>query len=461
MVPAAPAPSTPKDDDMYALTELTPSSPTSPDAQPQERETSTLPPVDKGKDAILFLLAAAAMDGLVWGFPFSVGVLHEYWSSSLFPGQGDANALSLASTLPTAILFASGAIMGPIFTALPWYERQIQLLGLFVATAGLIASAFVTQAWQLVITFGIMYPFSGAFYLPCATIIFEWFHQYRGLATATVFAGAGVGGTVYPFVVNALLGKFGYRTTMLSLALSYAALNLVAVVFIKRRIPLPPREAGVRRHARRKMDFRWMRARAPAVAFTFMMITSLSSFIPMLWLPSFAATVNATRPGGAAILSILNAVTVPGLMITGHISDRVPVRWILPLWCSVAAAGCLLLWGFGTSSGPLVAFSIVWGMSGASVAGTYGKMVTIMADGDPMVPGLALPLLIALRGVGNLTSGPISTKLLQYGPFKGAAGAYGATTYGPLLIFVSACTFLGGVAGALFPLRGKNSGVGV
>lgn len=66
-------------------------------------------------------------------------------------------------------------------------------------------------------------------------------------------------------------------------------------------------------------------------------------------------------------------------MITGHISDRVPVRWILPLWCSVAAAGCLLLWGFGTSSGPLVAFSIVWGMSGASVAGTYGKMVTIMA----------------------------------------------------------------------------------
>lgn len=77
-----------------------------------------------------------------------------------------------------------------------------------------------------------------------------------------------------------------------------------------------------------------------------------------------------------------------------------------------------------------------------------------------MVPGLALPLLIALRGVGNLTSGPISTKLLQYGPFKGALGAYGATTYGPLLIFVSACTFLGGVAGALFPLRGKNSGAG-
>lgn len=126
---------------------------------------------------------------------------------------------------------------------------------------------------------------TAAFYLPCATIIFEWFHQYRGLATATVFAGAGVGGTVYPFVVNALLGRFGYRTTMLSLALSYAALNLVAVVFIKRRIPLPPREAGVRRHARRKMDFRWMKARAPAVAFTFMMITSLSSFIPMLWLP--------------------------------------------------------------------------------------------------------------------------------------------------------------------------------
>lgn len=105
---SAARPPTPKEDDMYELT-----GPTSPTTPQQERETSTLPPVDKGKDAILFLLAAAAMDGLVWGFPFSVGVLHEYWSSSLFPAQGDANALSLASTLPTAILFASGAIMGP------------------------------------------------------------------------------------------------------------------------------------------------------------------------------------------------------------------------------------------------------------------------------------------------------------------------------------------------------------
>jgi hypothetical protein len=56
-----------------------------------------------------------------------------------------------------------------------------------------------------------------------------------------------------------------------------------------------------------------------------------------------------------------------------------------------------------------------------------------------------------LRGVGNLTSGPVSTALLKTGTLRGAAGAYGETNFGAVLIYTSVTIFIGGVVGLFFP----------
>lgn len=50
-------------------------------------------------------------------------------------------------------------------------------------------------------------------------------------------------------------------------------------------------------------------------------------------------------------------------------------------------------------------------------------------EDDPNLPGLFFSFFTILKGVGNLTSGPISTILLQSDTLKGAAGAYGQTNY--------------------------------
>jgi hypothetical protein len=50
-----------------------------------------------------------------------------------------------------------------------------------VAVAGLIGSAFATKPMHLVVTLGILFPFSCLTYLPCATLIFEWFAERRGM----------------------------------------------------------------------------------------------------------------------------------------------------------------------------------------------------------------------------------------------------------------------------------------
>lgn len=65
-----------------------------------------LPPVDKGRAAWSFLAAATVIEVLVWGLPFSVGVLHSYWTTVLFPpGTPGESLIALAATLQVRFFF--------------------------------------------------------------------------------------------------------------------------------------------------------------------------------------------------------------------------------------------------------------------------------------------------------------------------------------------------------------------
>lgn len=80
-------------------------------AHAEEREVQALPPVDEGRDAWSFLIAATLVETIVWGLPWSVGVLHQYWSATMFPD--DESTLTLAATLQTGLMYMTAAFLGP------------------------------------------------------------------------------------------------------------------------------------------------------------------------------------------------------------------------------------------------------------------------------------------------------------------------------------------------------------
>lgn len=75
------------------------------------RELPALPPVDRGARAWSFLAAATLVETVVWGLPFSAGVLHEYWMSHMFPDRD--STLTMAATLQTSLMYMSAAFLGP------------------------------------------------------------------------------------------------------------------------------------------------------------------------------------------------------------------------------------------------------------------------------------------------------------------------------------------------------------
>lgn len=74
---------------------------------------SSLPPMDGGRQAWLFLLGATIMEILIFGIPFSIGILHNYWTSVLFEGRGAEGTITLAVSLQSGLLYLFTALVGP------------------------------------------------------------------------------------------------------------------------------------------------------------------------------------------------------------------------------------------------------------------------------------------------------------------------------------------------------------
>ncbi|KAJ9101675.1 hypothetical protein QFC21_003013 [Naganishia friedmannii] len=187
--------------------------------------------------------------------------------------------------------------------------------------------------------------------MPAAVLLFEWFQQRRGIASGIMYAGTGAGGTVFPFIVRALLNSFGYKAAMISLGVGFFVIGAIAIIPVKPRVPTG-------------------RARSD---------------------------LGVNKPDGTTLLAILNG----------------------------SAAACLLLWGFSTNAGVLIAFVIVFGLLGLSFSAISAKLVGIVAR-------------------------PVSEALLKSPVWKGAAGAYGFKNYGALLLYTGITMLAGYVAGIAY-----------
>ncbi|OWZ77313.1 monocarboxylic acid transporter [Cryptococcus neoformans Tu401-1] len=411
-----------------------------------ESAASALPPVDGGWRAWSFLVAATVIVMLIWGLPYSIGVLHVYWTDTLIKGEG-GSTLTLAATLQNGLLYMATALSGPLFTAFPRWQRALQYCGLLAAVITFISSAFATKPWHILVTFGLIYPLSGICYLPCNTLLFEYFFSLRGIATGIVFGGTGLGGASIPFLMNGLLNKIGYKATMISFGLGYLVIGSIAIVFVRPRIPVSRQQTMEKR---KPVNWSFMKSTPLIIGTITIFLISLGNFIPSLWLPAYASSLKLTHPSGTGLIAILNAASVPGNTLLGYLSDHMPVRKVIVISCVGSGLSCAFLWGFGSTDGVLILFALIFGLLGPSFSAIWTQMIGLICKDDLISPPLVVSLFTFVRGVGSLTSGPISQALLKINNLNGSIGAYGFSNYGVLLIYASVTILSGGATGYLF-----------
>jgi hypothetical protein len=161
----------------------------------------SLPPVDGGKDAWLFLFSAFILEVLVWGthfppfppnhphsrdlhipgFPFAYGIFQEYYTSHP-PFAGSRN-IAIIGTCAMGLMYLSAPL---VFGLLAWYpnsRRPCIMIGLLTMCLSLGLSSLSRTVPHLIVTQGVFYAVGGAMcYSPAISFMDEWFVKRKGLA---------------------------------------------------------------------------------------------------------------------------------------------------------------------------------------------------------------------------------------------------------------------------------------
>ncbi|KAG8977429.1 hypothetical protein FRC05_001827 [Tulasnella sp. 425] len=402
----------------------------------------SLPPIDGGFHAYAYLASAWMFELLVWSLPFSYGVFLNYYTTVLFsPDDSQLNLLPLVGTLSSGIIYMASLLVLPFILRYPGQKRNISLLGLVLCVAGLLGSAFATRPTHLLATQGVVYSLGATMmFFPVATYLMDWFS-----ANGILFTGTGLGGIVVPFVAEFLLNRYGQRIAFITLAAIFGGLALPAFVYAKPRLPVAQISAAS------AVDTSFLKNQVFWIFFIANIIQALANFLPGIYLPSFANDLNLSTTSGTLALALMNATSMPGLILIGGMSDKLDLRLSISLSTVGSALAIFLVWGFTAKLAPLLVFACIYGFFSGGFSVLWPKFIGVISKDDPHLYSTLMSLFIASRGLGNVLSGPLSTTLLKHSPLYDKAGfGYGLKGYGPLILF-SGCGMLASTVAVCYP----------
>lgn len=308
------------------------------------------------------------------------------------------------------------------------------VVGWALCVLSLVIASFANSIPALAATQGILYGVGFCMlYYPVLSMMNEWFVRKRGLAHGVLCAGGGISGVVYPFLLEALLSKYGYRITLRAIAVAQFALVAPILHLVKGRLP-PAHHSQLR-----MFDFSFL---SQPLFYCFALSNLFQGFgfyIPSLYLPTFATALGLSGSMGALILAANNMASVVGQVSFGYLSDRVNNVLILVFASTIVSSiASFTIWGFAHSLEALIVYSIIYGWFAGAFVVLWPRFGTILAD-DPQP---VYSMMAFGKGIGNLATGPITAKLLTHPITSG----YGMGRFQPLILYLGSfmlCSSLG------------------
>ncbi|KAF7548783.1 hypothetical protein G7Z17_g6829 [Cylindrodendrum hubeiense] len=398
-----------------------------------------LPPADQGPEAWRFLIASFFIEALLWGFPLSYGVFQDHYSRQ--PEFAGNNNIAIIGTLATSIYFIGAPFAMPLVKRFQRFQRYMIVVGWSGCAISLFVASFCSSVNGLIATQGVLYGISFLIlYFPLLRMLNEWFVQRRGFAYGVLYGGGGACGVGLPFLLEMLLSKYGYRTTLRAVAVAQFVLVAPVLPFVKGRLP-PSAHAAFR-----SVDIQFLSEPLFYCFAVSNLFQGFAYYIPSLYLPSYASDLGLSTTMGALILALNNGATVFGQVGFGWLSDRVNNVLILVCVSSLASAiASFALWGFASSLETVIVFSLVYGWFAGGYVVFWTKFGSVLSE-DPQLP---FSLMALGRGIGNIATGPIAASLTTGSVMSG----YGLGKFQPLIIFLGSFMLCSSFGILGYPLR--------
>ncbi|KAI1383877.1 MFS general substrate transporter [Hypoxylon trugodes] len=429
--------------------------------------SQTLPQTDRGRAAYLVLAGCVLIQTPIWGYSLAFGIFQEYYTSSrgasILSGDRSAGTIASIGNSQTGILYLMMPATFILLTKYPSLRRFCMPFGLLLTTACLAASSFATTASQLIAVQGVLHAVGcGLLFAPASLCLDEWFPERKGLAYGAMWSGKSVSGAGMPFLANALLSRYGGRTTLRIFCVASAILTIPPLLLMRERpatrSPVSTATASEDGDAREIDGGREVRDGRLSFAFarhtTFWILQcgnvfqSLGYLMPSTYIASYAAALgfpSATRP---ILLALISLASVFGSLMIGLLSDAgLRANTVILVSSLGSALPVFLLWGLGGGAHQvaiLIVFTILYGFFAGGFSSTWPGILREMKRRDRAVDtGLIFGMLLGGRGIGFVVSGPVGGALLQANRFKAEDFTGFATQYGPMIVYTGLTTTLG------------------
>lgn len=317
--------------------------------------------------------AAFAVLFLSYGLQFSYGVFVGGMAADLGWSRAE-------TALPYSIyVFVYSALSAATGRATDRFgPRPVIATGALLLGLGWGTSALVTRPWQLALTLGIVAALGmSVAWVPCNATVSRWFTRRRGTAVAIASSGGSVGNLIVPPLAAALVVAWGWRATLAAVALSSAALMLVAARFMIRdpeSVGLcpdgdpPPADAPLVVPGRRLEEV-WRTAPFRLVVGTYL-LTWIPVFVPFVHAAAHAEDLGLGKVAAASVIGVIGIGGIVGRLASGIVSDRIGR---LPSLLVVFALQILAFLAFAGASG----IGVLW--LAATIFGfSYGGGVTLL-----------------------------------------------------------------------------------
>ncbi|KAK5174559.1 uncharacterized protein LTR77_001640 [Saxophila tyrrhenica] len=396
------------------------------------QHTQALPPADGGKAAWRLLVAAFVFEALLWGFPLSFGVFQNYYSQ--LPQFKDSPYIAVVGTIASGMSYLAAPVIIPFIRRFSRYRQLMIWVGWPICLLGLAAGSFARSLGALIVTQGVMYGLGFIiFYYPILSMVNEFWIVRRGMAYGLLCSASGVSGAAMPFIVEELLQKYGYPTTLRAIAVGLFVVTGPLIPFFKGRLPETETSSGGR------TDWSFLKVPLFWTYSVSNLAMGLGYFFPSLYIPSYASANGLSTTQGAILLAVMSVAQVLGQASFGWLSDRRMSLNILAMASTaIAGAAAYACWGLAHSFKLLIVFSLIYGFFGAGYTALWGRMGTSISS-EPTAAFTAFGLLNFGKGIGNVLAGPISGALLKS---KINMHHYGSVRYETVVLFTGSCMAL-------------------
>ena len=311
----------------------------------------------------------------------------------ILPMQGETGwALSTLSLAVSSGLLLFG-LTAPFSGALMdrFGPRKMVIAGLILLIGSLVASARMTQQWQLFLFWGVLSGVGTGMIgtVLGATVASRWFVSHRGTVLGIFGAASSAGQLLFLPLLMQLVLTLGWRTTIFILAGIMVAL-LVPIFLLLRDDPAdvglrpygaPPESVitkadtapngmiVVMQNAIRRQEF-WL------LAGTFFVCGFTSAGLVGTHLIPYAVDCGIAEITAAGMLALMGAMNFVGTISSGWLTDRYDPRKLLAIYYSFRGLSLLLLPFINTPAG-LAFFAILFGLD---YIATVPPTISLVAD---------------------------------------------------------------------------------